>query len=39
MTRDRYFETAQEQFAKGLIDEETFWAIIEQADAFCEEDE
>lgn len=38
MSTEKYFEVAQEKFAAGLIDEETFWAIIEQADTFCEEE-
>lgn len=39
MTRDRYFEVAQEQFANGTVDEEVFWAMIENADNFCDDKE
>lgn len=39
MSREKYFEVANEQFAKGLIDEEVFWAMVENAEEFCYDDE
>jgi hypothetical protein len=37
MTREKYFEVANRQFANGTIDEDVFWAMVENADFFCED--
>jgi len=39
MKRGRYFEEAQNSFAAGRVDEDVFWAMIENADIFCDEEE
>lgn len=39
MTRAEYFEHAQNLFSEGKITEDVFWAMIENADAFVDEDE
>ena len=39
MTRTEYFDNAQNLLSKGQITEEVFWAIIENADDFVDEDD
>lgn len=39
MTRAEYFEHAQRLFSEDKISEDAFWAMIENADAFVDEDE
>lgn len=39
MTRAEYFENAQSLFAEDKITEDVFWAMLENADAFVDEDE
>ena len=38
MTRTEYFENAQTLLADGKVSEEVFWAMIENADVFANED-
>lgn len=38
MKRDTYFDTAQKLLAEGKIDEDVFNAMLENADAFVEDD-
>lgn len=39
MTRTEYFENAQRLLSDGAITEDVFWAMIENSDAFVDEDE
>lgn len=39
MTRTDYFNNAQELFSNGKITEDVFWAMIENADAFVDDED
>jgi len=39
MKRSEYFENAQALLADGKVSEEVFWAMVENADVFTDEDE
>ena len=39
MTKTAYFDNAQKLFSDGKVTEEVFWAMVEDADVFVDEDE
>ena len=39
MTRSDYFENAQNLLSDGKVSEEVYWAMIDNADAFVDEEE
>lgn len=39
MTRSEYFENAQKLFSDGKVTEDVFCAMLDNADAFVDEDE
>lgn len=39
MTRTDYFNNARELFSNGKITEDVFWAMIENADAFVDDED
>ena len=39
MTRSEYFDNAQSLLAHGKINEDVFWAMVENADAFVDDDD
>lgn len=39
MTREEYFENAQKLFSEGRVTEDVFWAMLDNADAFVDDDE
>lgn len=39
MTRSDYFENAQSLLSNGKISEDVFWAMIDNSDAFVDDDD
>lgn len=39
MKSARYFEEAKTLLASGKVDEDVFWAMLDNSDIFCEDDE